>query len=982
VEGMKTYAIKKWQGLVLTGCLYFCGSVHAIVDLDSDGMSDIWEGIYHAGGLSPSADDDGDEQSNLFESEHGTNPLDSSSFLKIDAVLVHQAATVLRWNSIAGIEYRIERSTVLGNGTWTQLAVVTGLEGETSHIVSTGAFGFDQLNAFFRVRVVSDLPDLDTAVTGEVRQQDTDKDGVPDIDEWISGTNVLDKESHLRILETWRGVVAAVRWQTKEGKRYVLQRRESAGGSWMDQAVLQSASGNPVEIPCKFGIESVPEFRVQVTDVDTDGDGVTDWEEAMTNSDPKLPDTLGDGRGDRAALEERIISPSVIAVRAREAVANVTRMEDGVIEITRSGGLDEVVVIFKLTGSAVAGRDFVNFANGFGTGNIRTGTVTLSYGQDSLLLPIVPLPGAQVPLSESVFMTVTGSSDYELGSSAVQQINLVREVALNVRDFGAVGDGIVDDTGAVQGAINALVSSSEQNTLFFPSGVYRLNTTIPTLHTLNTSNHRILQMDATGQSARDMFFNGEEGAVLYSTVSPLRAKMLLVLADFRTLAFRDLSWEKDSIPLSKKNNAEPNGAAGVTVQQITGNRIESLTFDNCRFTNCHRAITLSTVEISVNGRLKNVAIRKCNIDNPYGSNTENGRSALGGGTQVYLTAWVERALYEQNFFSGGAKFLVDSAESPGGIYKDGAHFGSPLLLQFRDNVVVNMGVESIFQTNENTRLGITTVPFQMPEPDFESTVDALVNFEVFPEMVGQDVNIRSSLLSNLFRIVAIDENRKILTLMNLGGPGSIVAGGSVNPGVVFLQILDPTVAEINGNLIQKSLAGGIVTVARSRIQDNLILDCVIGINLYRDLSIPNTPATTGSIVQNNFILTADPRRFGGRTYGVFSWAPKGRISENIVLTPYSLRFSGIHTEGKDAAIVRNAVLSSKAAYTSYTSSSRSTGTSIGNFSGNVVFSNNLTSGFDVGVGPVQAHQGIPHYVIEHLSLNDQLPIDPVGLISE
>lgn len=49
--------------------------------------------------------------------------------------------------------------------------------------------------------------------------------------------------------------------------------------------------------------------------------------------------------------------------------------------------------------------------------------------------------------------------------AAVQKL----DVSLNVKDYGARGDGVADDTTAVQGAINAC---SEGQVLFFPVGVY------------------------------------------------------------------------------------------------------------------------------------------------------------------------------------------------------------------------------------------------------------------------------------------------------------------------------------------------------------------------------------------------------------------------------------------------------------------------------------------------------------------------------
>lgn len=44
---------------------------------------------------------------------------------------------------------------------------------------------------------------------------------------------------------------------------------------------------------------------------------------------------------------------------------------------------------------------------------------------------------------------------------------------VNVRDYGAVGDGVTDDSAAIQAAINDVISSGTKSTVFFPPGIYR-----------------------------------------------------------------------------------------------------------------------------------------------------------------------------------------------------------------------------------------------------------------------------------------------------------------------------------------------------------------------------------------------------------------------------------------------------------------------------------------------------------------------------
>src|SRR5579863_3421636 len=57
-----------------------------MVDLNGNGMSDIWELLYGASGLNPSADTDDDGMSNLQEAIAGTNPFDPNSVAKITTV--------------------------------------------------------------------------------------------------------------------------------------------------------------------------------------------------------------------------------------------------------------------------------------------------------------------------------------------------------------------------------------------------------------------------------------------------------------------------------------------------------------------------------------------------------------------------------------------------------------------------------------------------------------------------------------------------------------------------------------------------------------------------------------------------------------------------------------------------------------------------------------------------------------------------------
>ncbi len=58
-----------------------------MIDLNQNGMSDVWEWTYNAYGINPNAaDSDNDGFSNLQEAIAGTNPFDSNSYPHITVV--------------------------------------------------------------------------------------------------------------------------------------------------------------------------------------------------------------------------------------------------------------------------------------------------------------------------------------------------------------------------------------------------------------------------------------------------------------------------------------------------------------------------------------------------------------------------------------------------------------------------------------------------------------------------------------------------------------------------------------------------------------------------------------------------------------------------------------------------------------------------------------------------------------------------------
>jgi len=95
------------------------------VDADADGLPDAWEQQFFPSisdpRATPDADPDSDGYDNLQEYVAGTNPMDGSSKLKIDAIAVAGSEPALQFSAVAGKTYTVLYRDDLSNGAWSTL---------------------------------------------------------------------------------------------------------------------------------------------------------------------------------------------------------------------------------------------------------------------------------------------------------------------------------------------------------------------------------------------------------------------------------------------------------------------------------------------------------------------------------------------------------------------------------------------------------------------------------------------------------------------------------------------------------------------------------------------------------------------------------------------------------------------------------------------------------------------------------------------
>src|ERR1700677_4475433 len=94
---------------IVATCLFF--AIHAraqVIDLNHNGMSDVWEWEYNVYGISPNIDSDGDGFTNWQEAVADTDPLNPNSYPRMYFISSTPTNFSLAFPSAPGKLYTIE----------------------------------------------------------------------------------------------------------------------------------------------------------------------------------------------------------------------------------------------------------------------------------------------------------------------------------------------------------------------------------------------------------------------------------------------------------------------------------------------------------------------------------------------------------------------------------------------------------------------------------------------------------------------------------------------------------------------------------------------------------------------------------------------------------------------------------------------------------------------------------------------------------
>jgi hypothetical protein len=254
----------------------------------------------------------------------------------------------------------------------------------------------------------SDVWEMVFGAAGLAPAADADHDGWTNSQESVAGTNPFAGASFPRLEIRTAGGPPRLRWQGLAGKRYTIESSPNLAG-WT--ALESGIAGNGAVLEWPLAPPGGREFfKLQASDADADGDGVSDWEELTLGFDPTRIQTGRFDQTDSQRIVAGLSAANTITASTYDDTCSEGWPDPAVLVLRRSGGLQPLTVNFSLGGSATPSADYLP--------SIAGGSASFAAGQREVVLEIAPVADAATSEpAETVTLTILTGSGYSAGAA-------------------------------------------------------------------------------------------------------------------------------------------------------------------------------------------------------------------------------------------------------------------------------------------------------------------------------------------------------------------------------------------------------------------------------------------------------------------------------------------------------------------------------------------------------------------------------------
>lgn len=453
----------------------FVTSLRGQVDDDQNGLSDVWEAA-HALGLAADEDTDSDGFSNREEAAAGTDPLDSQAFPRIRELTIDPANRFTqRWRTVAGVHYQPMVTNDLS--TWNPVGVPVIGTGEeflltldASTIISSGhirrtrwASNQGNLDA---VKIYASSANPPTPLLDDTLERLEIPPSNPDLNQytqwlrgwiiapetgsytfWIAGDDNSEFWLSSNAQTTGKTLRCAVNdWtQANEWTKFPAQQSApislTAGQAYYFEIFHQEGwGGDHVAVAWTRPSMTLPQreiisgsalaasaqtlgsmitggsnlfFRLDIRHTDSDGDGVSDYEERLLGLDP-LNATTTPRVADATTGRRTLSSPSAVTLGVSAPRAYEEGETPARFVAFRSGGIQPLTVSYQVSGTATVGADF----------QALSGSVHFPAGARAVAIPLNPIHDGLLETQETVTLTLQPGSGYDLASPATANVTI------------------------------------------------------------------------------------------------------------------------------------------------------------------------------------------------------------------------------------------------------------------------------------------------------------------------------------------------------------------------------------------------------------------------------------------------------------------------------------------------------------------------------------------------------------------------------